>query len=220
MFDWLSNAMSQAAAEDLRPRERLPGTPHQELEQPELTARELELDLPAPSPARCRVEAKVANTQHRRPLDRAATHDRPQPGEQLLEGERLSQVVVGARIETANPVSDRVARCEQQHRRPDRRLAQPAHNRETIDPMQHHVENDGVVFHCLDAPQHFRSNGGHIDGVPLLAQRPRDQRRHLWFILNDEKPHPADCAPAEPRTGPRYHRVLTSHDPGRLTVTG
>ena len=51
-------------------------------------------------------------------LDRAhATDQGTGAGQQLLEGKRLAQVVVGAAVKAAYPVADRVARCEEEHGR-------------------------------------------------------------------------------------------------------
>src|SRR5207302_1872194 len=60
---------------------------HEELEQRELLRRELELRLAAPRTMGRRVEAQVADLEHRRTLDRRAASQRAQPGEQLLEEE-------------------------------------------------------------------------------------------------------------------------------------
>ena len=66
---------------------------------------------------RRQVDAHVAIGE-RHDLDRApATDQGAGAGQQLLEGERLAQVVVGAAVEAAHPVADRVARREKEHGR-------------------------------------------------------------------------------------------------------
>jgi hypothetical protein len=44
-----------------------------------------------------------------------APRQRPHPGQQFLEGERLDQVVVGAKIEPDDAVAHRVPRREDEH---------------------------------------------------------------------------------------------------------
>ena len=70
---------------------------------------------------------------------------RPQPRRELLVGERLDEVVVGARVEAGDPVADRVARGEHQDRQRREPLrAQPAGDLEPGDVGQADVEDDGV----------------------------------------------------------------------------
>ena len=145
-----------------------------------------------------RIEAQVAHLDRRRPLARRAPHDRPQAREQLGERERLRQVVVGAGVEAADPVADRVAGGEHQHRHPHLALAQAAQGRETVDGRQHHVEQDGVVRRGLDHPQRVLAVGGDVCCVALLAQAAGDQGRHLRFVLDDEHPHSAIVATRRP----------------------
>src|SRR5438128_12037492 len=88
------------------------------LQQRELLRREPDLVVAAPDLTGRRVERQVADAQHARPLGIAPPDDRPQPGEQLREGERLRQVVVRARVEAGDAVLDGVPRREHQHRSP------------------------------------------------------------------------------------------------------
>ena len=75
----------------------------------------------------------------------AAAQDALHAGEQLREGERLDEVVIGAELEPLDAVVDLVARAEEKHRR----LPLPAdalQHRPAVDPGQHHVEQDQVVL--------------------------------------------------------------------------
>ncbi|CAA9500776.1 MAG: hypothetical protein AVDCRST_MAG13-2235 [uncultured Solirubrobacteraceae bacterium] len=85
------------------------------LQQEELRAREREPALPAPRPVGVAVQPQVVVGQDpasRRPapVAQAAAHDRLHAREQLAQGERLDQVVVGSRLEPGHPVVDGVAR--------------------------------------------------------------------------------------------------------------
>ena len=79
------------------------------------------------------------------PLSRVATRQGTQPGQQLAEGEWLGEVVVGARVEPANPIIDRRARGEHDDRRPVTGAAKLATGRESVRVRQHDVEHNDVV---------------------------------------------------------------------------
>ena len=93
-----------------------------------------------------------------------AAQQRAQPGQQLLEGERLDQVVVGAGVEAGHAVGDRVAGGEHQDRHVVAVGAQSPARLEAADPRHHHVEHERV---------------GPLGAQPVerLARRPRPRRR-------------------------------------------
>ena len=80
------------------------------------------------------------------PREAGAPQQGPQPRQQLVQRERLRQVVVGAGVEAGHPVGDLVARGE--HRapgsgRPRRRRSATA-DAEAVEPGHHHVEDEQV----------------------------------------------------------------------------
>src|SRR5215210_699327 len=103
--------------EQLEAVEDLAGAAHERVEQGELLGRQLDLGLPAPDPPRRGVEPEVARLEHGGAPERAPARERAQPRGQLLEGERLGEVVVGARVEPAHAVLDRVAGGEHERGR-------------------------------------------------------------------------------------------------------
>ena len=142
----------------------------------------------------CRVagiQPQVAHLEHRRALDRATPHQRPQPCEELGERERLRQVVVGPRIETRDAVVDRVARGEHEHRCPDAVLADPAADLEAVDAGEHQVEHDRVVLGRLRHPDRVVARARDVDRVTLLDEPAPEQARHLELVLDDQDPHAA-----------------------------
>ena len=64
-------------------------------------------------------------------LDRRTGAD-PDPREEHVEGERLREVVVGARVEPANDLLGSIARGQQQDRRANVLAAQPSRDLETV----------------------------------------------------------------------------------------
>ena len=73
-----------------------------------------------------------------------AAEQGPDPGQQLVEGEGLGQVVVGAGVEAGDPVGHLVAGGEHEHRRAVAPLPQQAADGQPVDPRHHHVEHDQV----------------------------------------------------------------------------
>ena len=130
---------------------------------------EVELLIAAPG-SMCRgIEAEVADLQHRRPLHLPAPGQSADPCEQLLEGERLGEVVVGSRVEADDAIVHGVACRQHQHRRPDLLPAQAAADLEAVRPRQHHVEDDRVVRDGARHPQRLLTAIGDVRRVPLLA---------------------------------------------------
>src|SRR5664280_1879911 len=67
-----------------------------------------------------------------------------QPGNQLLQAERLGDVVVATDGQPGDPVLGAVARGEEDHRSVDALGPQPAQHLEAVEVRQHYVEHDQV----------------------------------------------------------------------------
>ena len=111
---------------------------------------------------------------------------RAQPGEQLLERERLGQVVVGPGVEALDPVADGVARGEHQDRDAVADLAQGAGGLQPVEARHHHVHHDGVGVDAADAGQRLGAVGGGRDVVAVELQRPAQRLAHGTVVLDDE----------------------------------
>ena len=120
--------------EQLKPGESLAGPAHERLEERELLRREPDLDVASPHAAGCRIEAEIVDHDLGWPLDAAPANQRPQPRKELCEREGLGQVVVGARVETGDPVADPVASRQHQYRRPDARVPSLRHVSKPLIP--------------------------------------------------------------------------------------
>jgi hypothetical protein len=92
------------------------GAAHQRLEERKLLGREFDLVVLPPDLTRTGIDAQGSDLERRRLLDLAAARERAEAGEELCERERLRQVVVGAGVETLDPVLDRVAGSQHEHR--------------------------------------------------------------------------------------------------------
>ena len=101
--------------EQLIARQGLAGVPEQAFEQGELAWAELHAGAFDGDPPGGLVEHDRADDElGLRPAACrcAAARESPEPCRQLLEGERLDEVVVRSRVEPGDPVADRVAGCE------------------------------------------------------------------------------------------------------------
>ena len=115
----------------------------------------------------------------------AAAEQRPDPGQQLLVGEGLDQVVVGAAVEPAHPVGGGVARGQHQ----DRQVAfrpQPPADLQAVDPGEHHVQ-DRQVGHPLAGPgEGDRAVGSDLDLVALVDQGAPKRGGDLGVVVDHQ----------------------------------
>jgi len=140
-----------------------------------------------------RIEPQVAYLDRCRPFARRASHDRPQARQQLGERERFRQVVVGAGVEPADAVADRIPRGQHQHRDPDLALTEAFQDREAVEAREHHVEQNRVVGGGLDHPERVFADSSDVSGMAFLTQPSGDQSCHFWFVLDDEHAHGGHC---------------------------
>ena len=157
------------------------------LEQVELAARELErLAAAGGDPAR-RVDAQVGEGEHRaRGPRRAAAQQRVQPRDELLDRERLDEVVVGARLQPGDAVGDLVARGEDADRRVVARRAQPRRDGVPVDAGQDDVEDDRRRWLRRDRRQRRFAVGGRAHGEALEAQSALEGHADRGLVVDDE----------------------------------
>ena len=99
----------------------------------------------APDVPAGRVDLQVVDLQDRRFDLVPAPHQRPHPGEQLLQLKGLGQVIIGPQVEAANLVFQGSASREHQHM--DLEFIAPPSLQQTqaVDLRQHQVEDHHVV---------------------------------------------------------------------------
>ncbi len=140
-------------------------------------------------PPRRRVERQVAGPQHDRPLRGAAAQQRPQPGDEHDERERLGEVVVGADVERVGLVVLAVLGGEHQHRHPAALGAQRLHDPVARLPGQHDVEHDRVVVAGARPGQAVQAVLAEVDGEALRAQPALQGRRERPLVLDHQDAH-------------------------------
>mmetsp|Transcript_31895 Transcript_31895/g.74855 ORF Transcript_31895/g.74855 Transcript_31895/m.74855 type:complete len:356 (-) Transcript_31895:1164-2231(-) len=116
----------------------------------------------------------------------AAPGQRAHPAQQLGQRKGLDQIVVRPVVQAAQPVFERIARAQHQHRQLARPPAHLAHQRQPIpvgqpEVQQHHVE--GFVLQLLDGlcqPAH----PNHVDA--LVVQRHAHAVAHVQIIFDQQ----------------------------------
>ena len=119
----------------------------------------------------------------RAPLERAQARD------ELGEGERLAQVVVGAEGEALDALGDGGRGGE--HEDPRRALLadEPAADVVAVDDRQVAVEHDGVVVDDRGAAQRRRAVERDVDRAAGLAQAARQRVGEQRLVLGDQHAH-------------------------------
>ena len=128
---------------------------------------------------------------------RAAPAERPEPGRQLLVGERLDEVVVGAGVEPGHPVADRVARGQHQDRHLGPRRPDAAGDLETRDVGQPDVEDDDLdAARRLGDVEAVEAGRGRLDHVAILFEQATKQADQPRIVLDDEQMHRLQPTPS------------------------
>ena len=166
------------------------GPAHEHLEQRELGAGQLDRPAAAHHLAGRHVQGEVGERQHLVGAGAVArmrpAEQRAQPGEQLLQRERLGEVVVGAGVEPLHPVADRVAGGEHQDRQVVARGAQRAGGLDAVEARHHHVDHEGVRGLPGDAGQRLGTVAGQRDGVAVELQGAAQRLAHRPVVVDDE----------------------------------
>jgi hypothetical protein len=115
--------------------------------------------------------------------------ERVDAGDQLVEAERLGEVVVGAEREAGDDVA-RLGRCgEHEDLRPGVLAVQDAAHVVAVDLGEVAIEDDDVVGVHACVREGVGAVGRDVDGRAVPAQAAGDRRRDARLVLDDEKPH-------------------------------
>ena len=109
---------------------------------------------------------------------------------QLLHGERLDEIVVGAGLKALDLVLELIARREHQHRRRALDLlAQLAADREAVEGRQHEVEDNDVVVMGRGKVQPGDAVGGIVERVALGLEIVADVLGDVSMVFYYQYPH-------------------------------
>jgi len=133
---------------------------------------------------RAQVHGERAVLQHLPGGLTAATQHRPDPGQQLLQPERLDQVVVGPLVQGQHPVRFLTARGHHDDGRVAG-LAEPAADLDAVDVRQSEIEQ----HHVRDRPVERRLAGGDAPGFVAGPGQAADQLKgDAGVVFHDEDP--------------------------------
>ena len=120
----------------------------------------------------------------------APAAERPQPGGQLLVGERLDEVVVRAGVEPGHPVADRVARGEHQDRDLGPGRADAPRDLQAGDVGQAEIEDDDLdPGRRLGDVEAVEPGRGGLDDVAVFLEESPQQADEPRVVLDDEQMH-------------------------------
>ena len=108
------------------------------------------------------------------------------PGDQLVELERLRQVVVRAAVETGHRVGGGGACGQHDDRHALVEAAHPAQHLEAVDAGQADIEQDQVELVAAGELDRGQAVVGHPAGVPGRGQALRDERRDAFLVLDHQ----------------------------------
>ncbi|MCY1243239.1 hypothetical protein D9M72_562450 [compost metagenome] len=135
------------------------------------------------------VEGEAPGGAHGLLARTGAPKQRAQPCHQFLGAKRLRQVIVGAGVETIDPLHPGAARRQHQHRCFQPRPAPALEDRQTIHAGQAQIENDrgvGAVFTLLP---HVRTVGQRVDAIAFRFQLHHHMGGDVAIVLRQKNAH-------------------------------
>ena len=135
------------------------------------------------------VERQGSVAEDLEPLGPAPPVQRPDPGQQLVEPERLGEVVVRARIEPPHHVLRGVPGGEHQDRRVPALAPQLGGDLEPVLLGEHDVEQDDVVLVDVGQQGGLVAVRGHVHHVALFLQALLDEARDFPVVFHHEDFH-------------------------------
>jgi hypothetical protein len=117
-----------------------------------------------------------------------AAQDGLDAGHELLEAERLDQVVVTAGAEPPHLVVGAVPGCEEDDGRAAVLLAPAAAHLEAVEVGQHDVEDDQVGLDDLGGVDGLPPARDGVDLVPRVAQRSLEHEPQVVLVVDEQKP--------------------------------
>src|ERR1035437_6898174 len=180
------------------------------LEHDELLRRELHQRAAAPHLPRVEIELEIADLQDRRGEDAGTARERLDPREQLLEGEGLGDIVVGARAQRLDLRVDGVLRGQHEHGPLESVRAEIAQHIEPGPPGQPEVEHDQVERLAPRERFPFLAVGHEVDAPALLLEAALHELPDRRVVLDDENSHwiPAPAGRSKPYSRIFRYRVF------------
>jgi len=141
------------------------------------------------------IDFQVFEPEHGDLFGGVAAGDGAHAGLQFGKRKGLGQVVIGAGVEAAHPIFDRVARRQQKDGGAVAQAAQVAHDLETIAAGKHDVEDHQLVGIGLSEEESLFAGGRNTHRMLLGLEALFDGLREFGLILDDKNPHESTVKP-------------------------
>ena len=135
------------------------------------------------------VDRDIADDEHRRGIASGSPYERAKACHELGDGERLRQIIVGAKVERLDAIVDGVERGQNQNRRTRPRLPQILQKRPAAALRHHQVEHDRIVGDFVEHELRFVPIRSDVDGKVRLVERTAQCAGQIGLILDDEHSH-------------------------------
>ena len=185
---------------------------HEQLEQRELRAGQLEPPLAAVDVVREPVEGEVLEAENARTVVlTAASQQRSYTREQLAQRERLDEIIVGTGVQAGDAVIDRVARGQHQDRATITACTQSPADLQSGNSRHRHVEHHRVEALLRQNIERSDAIASQLDDVALEREGARKRLLHCRLVVDDKNPgsvahrHIVACA-AGAGSGPPLRR--------------
>ena len=177
--------------------EHATGPPHQRLQHGERAGpADLDLHVTPPHPPLARVQPQPRDGDLVAAVGATPAAQRVQPGQQLVEGERLGQVVVGARTQARDPVAARRRSAVSIRIGVRRRTARIRRHTSSPSTSGSITSSTTTSYGVLGGqPDAVEPGRGQVRGHALLEQALTKQPRQLGLVLDQEDPHEDSVRP-------------------------
>ncbi len=115
--------------------------------------------------------------------------ERLDPGQQLFKSKRLYQVIVRASLKSGDSIFHCVFSSENENVRGVLPGAESAQEAQAVEPGQHEIQDDGVVFIRLSQPESFVAIPGDIHRVARLTQTAADRSLESRRVFDQQQMH-------------------------------
>jgi len=172
--------------EELVAGEHLPGMTGEGLQQLELPESQAEIAARARGDVPPGVDDKLSRGDRAGEIGAAAAQQRVETGEELLQRERLDEVVVAAGLQSPDAVLDVVTGGEDADGDIDAARAQPPQNRDAVEVGHRDVEDDDRRGPARDGRQRGDAAVGRLDREALEAQGALEGLADRRLVVDDE----------------------------------
>ena len=135
------------------------------------------------------VELEISKAKCSGDLTQFATGESADTGQQLIKGERLGQVIIGAGVESPNDIGGGIPAGQHEYGSADSFPAELAGELQSVAARQLNVQDVQIVRRDVSQPRPFIAIQRDIHRVPFLAQSLSQKSGGLSVILDHQDSH-------------------------------